>query len=226
MELIYFLLILLIAMAIPLVALKLGREWLIALAPIYLITANVFAESFLPVFGYLTSLAIPIYAATFLVTDLLSEHYGKDDARRAVFAGLIGQLIFVSMMLAVINAPILSDKLAMYKNVFSFLPRLIFGSFVAYLVSQNWDIFVYHSIMKLTGKDKLLWLRNNASSMSSQLIDTIIFLTIAFYGRPPFDNLPALSVFIFTTWVVKLVVASIDTPYLYFSRIIVRRSSK
>lgn len=224
MELVYFISILIVAMTVPLIALTRGKEWLVALVPIYLITGNVFAESFLNIFGFLTSLAIPIYAATFLITDILSEHYGKSNARHAVFIGFMGQIIFVGMMLVVTHSPILPEKLVVYQEVFSFLPRLILGSFVAYIISQNWDIFIYHTIMNITGKEKYLWVRSNISTMSSQLIDTVIFIGIAFYGRPPFTELGSLIGFMGTTWVVKMVVAAVDTPYLYFSRRIVKGS--
>lgn len=223
MELLFFLVITFIAITIPLLVFRKGKEWLIALTPIYLITGNVFAESFLQISVFLTSLAVPIYSASFFITDLLNEHYGKKAARNAVILGFVGQLFFVLIMILIINAPIFPEKLETYQSAFLILPRLIIGSFTAYLFSQFWDIFIYHYIKDKTGEDRLIWLRNNISTMTSQLIDTTIFVTIAFYGVPPFNSFIALFNFILTTWFIKMLVASIDTPYIYFSRWLVRR---
>lgn len=223
MEIVSFLGITILVFSMPILALLKGKEWLIALVPIYLITGNVFAESFITIFGHFTSLAIPIYAATFLITDILSEHYTKSDARRAVLIGLTGQIIFIIILIIILNAPIRPEKLEAYRTTLSFLPRLITGSFIAYFFSQFWDIYIYHQIMQRTGKNKLIWLRSNASTFSSQFIDTTIFLTIAFYGRPPFQDPKTLFAFILTTWIFKVIVAAIDTPYLYLSRKIVTK---
>jgi len=213
----------LVAFAVPLLALRLGREWLVALLPIYLITANVFAESFVVVFGQLTSLAIPVYATTFLITDALSEHYGRSDAKRAVLLGFGGQLVFLFMTLTVTNAPVFPDKAQAFAGVFAILPRLIVGSFVAYLISQFWDIHVYHIVRSKTGGTRrTLWLRNNLSTASSQLIDTTVFVSIAFWGSP---QIPNLAHFILVTWAFKLIVAVIDTPYLYLTYRIVGRDT-
>ena len=127
-------------------------------------------------------------------------------------------------MVIIINSPIFSDKLEMYRSAFSVLPRLIIGSFIAYLFSQFWDIYFYNFIKNKTGENKYVWLRNNVSTMTSQLIDTIIFVTIAFYGVPPFNSFTALVNFILTTWFIKMIVASIDTPYIYLSRWLVKRN--
>ena len=218
MDIFLFLCVTLGVFAIPLVALYFGKEWLIALLPIYLITGNVFAESFILVKGYLTSMAVPIYAATFLITDILSEHYGKTEAKRAVYIGFMGQLFFVGVLFIILNSPLLPDKSEMFHETYSLLPRLIMGSFIAYIISQLLDVYIYHKIMEATGKNRLVWLRNNVGTMTAQLVDTTIFLTIAFYGRPQFDTYSKLIDFILTTWMFKVIVAALDTPYLYLAR--------
>lgn len=199
--------------AIILFAFLQGKEWLTALLPIFLITANVYAESFFMLFGQLASFAIPIYAATYLITDTLSEHFGKAAARRAILIGFMGQIVFLAVTLSIARLPIFPDKAEAYSAVFGVIPRLIAGSFTAYLISQLWDIQVYHLIWNKTGHGKrLLWVRNNVSTISSQLIDTAIFVTIAFWGR--LDNLGS---FILTTWIIKLCIATLDTPFLMFT---------
>ena len=215
-ELITFFGIAFIFFSIPMALLRFGKHWLIALVPIYLITGNVFAESFFPIFGTFQDLATPIYSATFLITDMLSEHFSKEDAKKAVFAGFLGLVIFAGATLIIVNAPILPDKIKIYKNVFSVLPRLVVGSFVAYIVSQTWDVFIYHRLKKITGK-KRLYLRNNISTITSQLLDTTIFVLIAFAGREPFSTKQQIIVFILTTWAFKVAVALLDYPFILWS---------
>ena len=122
MEILFFLGITLFAFSIPLIALRMGKEWLITLLPIYLITANVFAESFLNIMNMLTSLAIPIYASTFLITDTLSEHFGMRDARRAVLIGFTGQLLFFMAVITMTNSPISPDKIKSLPNLLHLCP--------------------------------------------------------------------------------------------------------
>jgi len=220
---VYFFGITIIGFTLPLFALRMGREWLIGLLPIVLITGNVFAQAFVQVGGVLTSLAVPVYAMTFLITDLLAEHYGRRDALRAVWVGFMGQVVFLAVMLVVLWAPVLPPYGDNYANALSTVPRLVLGSFIAYLVSQNLDVRLYDTIRNLTG-EKHMWIRNNVSTMISQAVDTGIFLFIAFWGVPPFADPAVWLNFALFTWVFKIVVAAIDTPYMYLSRSIVRRS--
>lgn len=218
----YFVGITLICFALPLFALWLGKEFLIALLPILLITGNVFALAFVVIGGITQSLAVPVYATTFLVTDLLSEHYGRREALRAVWIGFLGQIIFLAVMLAVLSAPILPDNKDAYSATLSVVPRLVFGSFIAYLLSQNLDVRIYDVIRRLT-RGKWLWLRNNLSTAISQAMDTVIFLTIAFWGVPPFEDRWVWGMFVLTTWLFKIAVALADTVAIYASYWIVQR---
>ncbi len=205
---------------LPVFVMRAGREWLVALLPIYLITANVFAGSFFALgeinnVVILMNLAVPIYAGCFVVTDLLSEFYSKSDARHAVWAGLLGQGVFLVALWTVMNAPIESAET--YRSAFTFLPRLILGSFVAYLVSNLLDIGVYHAILSRTGRAKL-WLRNNVSTFISQGIDTAIFLGIAFWGVQPVETPSKFLWFFLATWAFKSLIAGLDTAALYAAK--------
>lgn len=213
----FFLGITLVAFFVPLMVLRLGREWLIALLPIYLIIANTFALSFVTVAGVLTSLTVPIYAATFLITDILTEHYSEHDAKRAVFVGFMGQLLFVIVVWVMFFAPLAPETSRSYQAAFSFLPRLMVASFIAYIISQLLDIYIYQRIMERTGKTRYLWLRNTVATSTAQLVDTSVFVTLAFYGTTQFPTWMAIGGFILAVWIVKVVVAVIDTPYIYFS---------
>lgn len=214
----------LIGFCIPMFALRMGKEWLIALLPIVLITGNVFAQSFIVVAGFMTSLAIPVYASTFLITDLLAEHHGRRDALRAVWVGFMGQIVFLSVMLLVLAAPIFPDSAKAYSAAFSTVPRLVLGSLIAYLISQPLDVRIYDTIRHLTGEKKM-WLRNNLSTMISQAVDTTIFLFIAFWRVAPFAETEAWIKFALATWLFKIIVAAVDTPFLYWARLIVRKET-
>jgi queuosine precursor transporter len=212
-----FILITLIAFTIPLFLMRYGRQFLTALIPIYLIVANTFAESFIDILGVPTSLAVPIYSAIFLITDMLSEHYGKSEARKGVWVGFVGQIFFVIMMMIIINSNILPEKQEAYQGVFNILPRLVIGSVIAYFISQFFDVFLYHIIKKKTG-EKNLFLRNNISTSLSQLVDTSIFMVIAFWGVAPFDDWKKLTAFILSTWMFKIAVALFDYPFILLSK--------
>jgi len=98
-----------------------------------------------------------------------------------------------------------------YRNLFSGAPRIVMGSLLATVCAQLWDVYVFKWVKRKTGP-RLLWLRNNVSTLGSQLMDTSIFYTVAFYGIIPTEVLPKL---ILGTYLLKLLVALIDTPILY-----------
>ncbi len=160
---------------------------------------------------FFVSAAVGLYSVTFLMTDSLSELYGKREAQRAIWMGLVAELILVFGIIFTLQAtpaPFweLQDQ---YKVVFGTAPRIMLGSILAYLAAQFWDVHFYHW---LKGRVSALWVRNNLSTMTSQAIDTAIFYTIALWGTP---NLLKLM---FVTWLVKLAIAAADTPVLYFIR--------
>lgn len=214
--LISYLIIAIIVFSIPPIVVRFGKQFLVALMPIYLIVANVFAESFFNVSGIIQSLAVPIYCATFLVTNILTELYGKYEAKRAIWVGFIGQIVFVLVMLIITNTEILPENLKKYQDTFKFLPRLVLGSMVAYIVSQLSDVFTFYLIKKKTGGKKL-FIRNTLSTSISQLIDTTVLVYIAFWGSQPFDSHSKIWSFILSTWIFKIFVAIFDYPFMYLS---------
>ena len=210
----------LLAFSLPVFVMRLGKEFLVALLPIYLITANVFAESFFIPFmvlgnPILMSLALPVYAGCFVITDLLSEFYGKNDARNAVWLGFVGQVAFLVTLWLVINAPILNADA--YQATFDLLPRLVVGSFIAYISSNLLDICIFHAIRNRTGRSRL-WLRNNVSTFVSQGVDSLIFLFIAFWRVEPIETTEKFWWFFVAVWIFKAAVAGLDTVALYAAR--------
>ncbi len=214
---------LLLSLSLILLAARLGREWLLGLVVIYLLVANLFASKLSLVFGFTTSLAIPLYAAIFLATDTLAEHFGKKEAFKAVWLGFLAQVCLAAFGFMLARATPLdmpatkavSDALS---TVFGFIPRIVAGSFIAYLVSQNFDVWFYHWLKRRTD-GKHLWLRNCISTTISQGIDTCVFLLIAFLGA-----IPHLGAFILTTWLIKIAIALIDTPFIYVTGAIIKKT--
>ncbi len=155
-----------------------------------------------------------MYGTLFLVTDSLGEKYGVKDARKAVYIGFFSLLATVIIMqFSIWFIPNIDD----FANdsivtIFSLLPRIALASLSAYIVSQLFDVYMFQKIKSKYPGDKFLWLRNNGSTLLSQLIDTTIFVPIAFIGLFEFDIV--VSIFI-TTYFIKVIVAALDTPFIY-----------
>ena len=183
-----------------------------------LVTCNLIANKFVSIdLGFKTfivSAGILPYPLTFLVTDILSEIYGKKRASMVVLSGFIASL-FVLLFLwigsqfnAINGSPIDNDT---YNLVFSNAWRVIFASMIAYLSAQFLDVRLFHFWKKMT-KGRHLWLRNNASTIGSQLVDTILVISVLFVGVWDTDQIMSA---IIDGWLFKMLVAFIDTPLFY-----------
>lgn len=193
-----------------------GKGGLFGFIVFNLILCNIQVMKTVELFGLTTTLGNILYGSIFLATDLLSEFYGKEQARRGVFLGLAFLLMTtLYMQLALLFVPGPDDFAHPHlKALFEFLPQVALGSMVAYAISQLHDVWAYNFIKKKT-KDKHLWLRNNLSTLVSQLLDTVIFCTIAFWGMYPFDVLVEIGL---TTYLFKVIVALADTPFIYIAK--------
>ena len=181
----------------------------------------------LNIFGnHLFELSVGIlpYPLTFLITDLISEIYGKKKANQVVVTGIFASFFSMAILLianrvpAIENSPI--DDLT-FNKVFALSPIAVLASMIAYLLAQFVDIRIYHFWKKLT-RGKMLWLRNNFSTFSSQLIDTILVVVLLSF----FDVLE-WSLFwglVISGFLFKVLVAAIDTPILYFFVFILRKT--
>jgi len=173
--------------------------------------AAVLANKIITVFGLFVPAGILAYSITFIVTDTVSEIWGKERAKSTVlggFIGLISVLILVQISLYWPKAPFWTNDAA-FQSILGSTARIIVASFVAYLVSQFHDVWAFHFWKKIT-KDRHLWLRNNLSTAVSQFLDSFIFIMIAFYGVMPVWPL------ILGQWVIKMSIALLDTPVIYF----------
>tara|TARA_Y100000768_G_scaffold388332_1_gene383617 strand:- start:1970 stop:2635 length:666 start_codon:yes stop_codon:yes gene_type:complete len=163
------------------------------------------------------SVGIIAYPVTFLVTDLISELFGKKRANQVVISGFFASvfttaLIFISMNATAAEwSPIDSQT---FNKVFGLSAPAFLASMVAYLCAQFIDVRIFHFWKRLT-KGKYLWLRNNASTMFSQLVDTSLVLVIlCSAGAIEWERFTTL---LFMGWLFKVLVALIDTPIIYLA---------
>ena len=199
-----------------------GKTGLYIWIPISIILANIQVLKMVDLFSIGVTLGNITYASSFLVTDILSENYGSKSANKAVFIGFFSLSATVIIMnLALMFKPNEFDFIQeSLKNIFSILPRIAFASLVAYGVSQLHDVWAYRFWKTRLPQVKFLWLRNNASTMVSQFLDSVIFTFIAFRGLLPTTEFFQILI---TTYLLKIIVAAIDTPFLYLARIMFAR---
>ncbi len=194
-----------------------GRMGLYAWVPLAAIVANIQVIKLVQLFGITATLGNIVYASSFLVTDILSEMYGKKQAQKAVFVGLFSLAAMTLLMnLALLFTPapddFVQDSMA---TIFGFMPRIAGASLLAYLISQMHDVWAYDFWRRRFPAARMIWLRNNASTMVSQLIDSTVFTLLAFWGVFPSGVL--VQVF-WTTYLIKWLVGAADTPFVYLAR--------
>jgi uncharacterized integral membrane protein (TIGR00697 family) len=177
-----------------------------------LLIANVVAGKVVDLFGFIVPAAVVAYGITFLCTDVINEIWGKEEAQKTVKLGLKIQLASTALILLAIWLPpavFAIDFNAAFKTVLNQNVRVVFASLTAYTISQAHDVISFNFWRNKT-KGKHKWLRNNASTLVSQIIDTAIFITIAFWGM-----VPNLLWMIISQYIVKAIIALLDTPFFY-----------
>ncbi|SDQ19057.1 queuosine precursor transporter [Natronobacterium texcoconense] len=205
---------------------------LIGLFVTALVTAQVTASKVLafsipfslPVTG--SELVLPgaalAYALTFMASDCYTELYGRRAAQIVVNVAFALNFVVLALVWSTIAAPAAETSIdpGMFADVLGASTNIVLGSLLAYLVSQNWDVIVFHRIREYTGRSKL-WLRNIGSTATSQAIDTVIFVAIAFAIAPallgvgvvlPLEEIAALMI---GQYLLKLAIAVVDTPIVY-----------
>jgi len=172
------------------------------------------------------SVGILPYPITFLITDLISEIYGRKKANQIVTAGIFASLFSMAIILLAEVAPAIDSSPindATFTKVFALSPVAVLASMIAYLFAQYVDIGIYHFWKKLT-KGKYLWLRNNCSTFLSQFIDTFTVVgLLCIFGVLPWDMFLGLLV---SGFFFKIFIAILDTPFLYFFVYILRKRFK
>jgi uncharacterized integral membrane protein (TIGR00697 family) len=200
-----------------------GRQGLYASIVISLLLANLQGPKLTEIFGMQTSMGVILYSSIYFATDLLSERYGKREATRAVMIGFVVSVIIIVMIsISLMYLPATNPETAglaqsMHQataTLFTFTPRFVLGSLLAYLISQRFDVWIFHKIKTKT-QGRHLWLRNNASTMVSQAIDTLIYGIVVWWGVVDFTTAMQLAL---AKYLFKVIIALVDTPFIYLAR--------
>jgi uncharacterized integral membrane protein (TIGR00697 family) len=210
-----------------------GRIALIALFVTALVTAQLTASKLL---GFAIPVELPFtgamlampgaalaYALTFLASDCYSELYGPSEAHKMVNVGFVMNFVLLALVYSTILAPAApfgQIDPATFESVLGASTNIVIASLLAYLVSQNWDVYVFHRVREWTDGDHL-WIRNVSSTASSQLIDSVIFVFVGFAVVPallgtgaPLPTTELLGLVV-GQYVLKLLIAVADTPVVY-----------
>jgi uncharacterized integral membrane protein (TIGR00697 family) len=199
-----------------------GKGGLYGFTVLATLLANIEVLVLVNAFGMEQTLGNVLFASTYLVTDILSENEGKKAAGKAVNLG-----IFTAVFMVIITqswflyTPSENDWVTpALKEVFSVTPRLLAASFIGFAVSQKLDVFLYHKWWAFTekrfgDKKRFLWLRNNGSTLISQVVNTLLFNLIAFYGV--YDTKTLISIVV-SSYLIYVVTSLVDTPFVYLAR--------
>ena len=193
-----------------------GRIGLLSWIPISAILANIQVLKLVEIAGVTATLGNIVYATSFLATDILSENYGKRSAQAGVGLGFLS-LISAAVIMNIALGFTPGDEDFAHESlvvIFGFLPRIALASLVAYAVSQFHDVWAYDFWKRKFPGSRYIWVRNNGSTMVSQLIDTLVFNTLAFWGAFPLEVFVEIGI---TTYALKWIVAALDTPLVYWA---------
>ncbi len=207
-----------------------GKSGLYVWTVIATITANIEVMILIHAFSLEQTLGNILFASTFLVTDILSETKGKEYAKKAVSIGIMTNIVFILITQSwFLYTPSVNDiAFESIKSVFSNTPRLMLVGLVVYAVVQRFDVWLYHNVWTKTTKyfkdnSKGLWIRNNASTLISQLLNAFLFNFGAFWGV---YDLNTLLVITFSSYVVFIITSIMDTPFVYLARKISKKQNQ
>ncbi|MDS3886360.1 queuosine precursor transporter [Staphylococcus hominis] len=194
-----------------------GKQGLIAWVAIGTIIANIQVIKTVDIFGISATLGNVMFASIYLATDILNDIYGRKVAKRAVWLGFSSTLVMIIVMqmsLHFIPAPEDISQKAL-STIFDLVPRIALGSIIAYIIGQHVDVFIFSMIKKVFQSDKTFIIRAYGSTVLSSIIDTALFVTIAFIGTLP--GSVVFEIFI-TTYVLKLVSTIFNVPFGYIAK--------
>lgn len=199
-----------------------GKQGIYTWTVICTIAANIEVLILVHAFGLDTTLGNVIFASSFLATDIMSEIYGKKEAGHCVKIGILANVTFILISQSwFLYVPASIDTMAApIRTVFANTPRIMLASLAAYAICEFYDVWAYHFLWNFTTKKfgdskKFLWLRNNGSTLVSQLINVIVFNFLAFAGVLSWGTILQILVFGYATFVVTSI---LDTPFLYWAR--------
>jgi queuosine precursor transporter len=184
--------------------------------------ANIVAQKIIQYdFGTFTLFATAgtiLFAVTYLITDIVNERFGRNEARRMVLIAFLMQVVvavFMFMAISATPAPFYSNNDA-FGSILGNSLRVIVASLIAFLICEMLDVYVFHWLKKMTN-DKHLWMRSAFSTLPAMAIDSILFVLLAFFGVMPI--LPIITGLVIVKWLVGI----LDIPFMYISRYIMNK---
>lgn len=192
------------------------RDGLIAWVAIATVLANIITAKNAMIFGLSTAIGTVMFASTFLATDILSECYNKKDAKKAVYIGLCANVVLISAtQIALRYTPSPFDYAdGAMQTLFALNMRISIASAAMYFIANMADVYLFNKIKdKMHGK--ALWVRNNVSTITCNCLENFGFIGLAFWGIYDAKTIITIAV---STSIIELIVAILDTPFLYLAR--------
>ncbi|MBB3112244.1 hypothetical protein FHS18_004330 [Paenibacillus phyllosphaerae] len=195
-----------------------GKNGLYAWIGFATILANIQVVKTIGMFGLVMTLGNTMYGTIYLTSDLLNEKYGERAAKKAVWFGFFSLIASTIIMQMVLQFERFESDIgqAPMETIFGLLPEIAIGSLTAYFVSQFLDVRIYSYLKRRFPKPNQLWIRNNGSTLISQLVDSFIFCAIAF-SSTAYSWDVRFDIFI-TTYLFKFIISAASTPILYIAR--------
>lgn len=199
-----------------------GKGGLLAFNIVATILANIEVLLLVNAFGMEMTLGNVLFASTFLITDILSENHSRKDANRSVVISTLCSIFFIALsQLWLLYTPSENDWASgAFHTIFSNTPRIVCASLGVYLISQLADVWLYHKwwdwCKKRYGDSRRgLWIRNNGSTMISQLFNTLLYTVFAFAGTYSVQTM--ISIFV-SSYIIYIITSLLDTPFVYWCR--------
>lgn len=193
-----------------------GKHGLIAWVPIVAILANIQVCKQIDLWGLSATLGNVLFASSFLATDILSECYGKDTSKKAVYAG-IGFMVFFLIVSQITLWFVPNDfdmAQASLEGLFTLSMRTTASSLVMYALANIADVWLFHKLKDIM-HGKKLWFRNNVATITCNCLENFGFIFLAFYGIMDVSDLLAISL---TSCAIETIIALLDTPFLYIAK--------
>lgn len=190
-----------------------GKTGLFLWIAIATIVSNIQTVKIVNVFGVESSLGTILYGSTFLATDILNLKYGKKEAKKTILIGFFTMVVMTTFMSLCLKYTPSTNDFAQESllTIFTVNIRITIASLIAFVISQFIDTILFQKLHKKYNK---LWLSNNVSTMICQIIDTIIFCMITYYGL---IDVKVIFQIIISMYMFKFIIALCDTPYIYIA---------
>ncbi len=193
------------------------KEGVTAWVAIATVLANIITAKNAEIFGLSTAIGTVLFASTFLATDVLSECYSKEAARKAVYIGLAADIVLIcATQIALLYAPSEFDYAdGAMQTLFSLNLRISIASAVMYFISNISDVYLFNALKEKTA-GRYLWIRNNVSTILCNCLENFGFIALAFWGIYDVQTILTIAV---STSIIEMIVAVCDTPFLYLAKI-------